>query len=197
MRQRLLGTAQQIFMISVGFLLWSTQGLADSGYRLNLETAVVGVTSTKNDRIIERHQIKFKTGIVSSTGQVDLVLDLRTPETNIPIRNERMQQHLFAQFPLATVTAQLPPGVFAKARAGKAISEPVVVTLVANGVSQTHSMQMVLEQDEMGGLIVSGKTEIDVSLFGYGAGIEMLRNLAGLLSISTLVPVDFVLPFDD
>ena len=56
---------------------------------------------------------------------------------------------------------------------------------------------MVLEQDEMGGLIVSGKTEIDVSLFGYGAGIEMLRNLAGLLSISTLVPVDFVLPFDD
>jgi hypothetical protein len=197
MKQRLLVTAQQIFMISVGFLLWSAQGLADSGYRLNLETAVVGVTSTKNDRISERHQIKFKTGIVSSTGQVDLVLDLRTTETNIPIRNERMQQHLFAQFPLATVTAQLSPGVFAKARAGKAISEPVVVTLVANGVSQTHSMQMVLEQDEMGGLIVSGKTEIDVSLFGYGAGIEMLRNLAGLLSISTLVPVDFVLPFDD
>jgi hypothetical protein len=58
-------------------------------------------------------------------------------------------------------------------------------------------MQMVLEQDVMGGLIVSGKTEIDVSLFGYGAGIEMLRNLAGLLSISTLVPVDFLLPFDD
>jgi hypothetical protein len=197
MKQRLLVTAQQIFMISVGFLLWSAQGLADSGYRLNLETAVVGVTSTKNDRISERHQIKFKTGIVSSTGQVDLVLDLRTTETNIPIRNERMQQHLFAQFPLATVTAQLSPGVFAKARTGKAISEPVVVTLVANGVSQTHSMQMVLEQDEMGGLIVSGKTEIDVSLFGYGAGIEMLRNLAGLLSISTLVPVDFVLPFDD
>ena len=197
MKQRLLVTAQQILMISVGFLLWSAQGLADSGYRLNLETAVVGVTSTKNDRISERHQIKFKTGIVSSTGHVDLVLDLRTTETNIPIRNERMQQHLFAQFPLATVTAQLPPGVFAKARTGKAISEPVVVTLVANGVSQTHSMQMVLEQDEMGGLIVSGKTEIDVSLFGYGAGIEMLRNLAGLLSISTLVPVDFVLPFDD
>ena len=197
MKQRLLVTAQQIFMISVGFLLWSAQGLADSGYRLNLETAVVGVTSTKNDRISERHQIKFKTGIVSSTGQVDLVLDLRTTETNIPIRNERMQQHLFAQFPLATVSAQLPPGVFAKARAGKAIPEPVVVTLVANGVSQTHSMQMVLEQDEMGGLIVSGKTEVDVSKLGYGAGIETLRNLAGLLSISTLVPVDFVLPFDD
>ena len=54
-----------------------------------------------------------------------------------------------------------------------------------------------LLQVTAGGLIVSGKTEIDVSLFGYGAGIEMLRNLAGLLSISTLVPVDFLLPFDD
>jgi hypothetical protein len=197
MKQRLLITAKQMLMIPVGFLLWSAQGLADSAYRLNLETAVVGVTSTKNDRISERHQIKFKTGTVSSMGQVDLVLDLRTTETNIPIRNERMQQHLFAQFPLATVFAQLPPDVFAKARAGKAISEPVVVTLVANGVAQTYSMQMVLEQDVMGGLIVSGKTEIDVSLFGYGAGIEMLRNLAGLLSISTLVPVDFLLAFDD
>ena len=197
MKQRLLITAKQMLMIPVGFLLWSAQGLADSAYRLNLETAVVGVTSTKNDRISERHQIKFKTGTVSSTGQVDLVLDLRTTETNIPIRNERMQQHLFAQFPLATVSAQLPLDVFAGARAGKAISEPVVVTLVANGVAQTYSMQMVLEQDVMGGLIVSGKTEIDVSLFGYGAGIEMLRNLAGLLSISTLVPVDFLLPFDD
>jgi len=197
MKQRLLITVKQMLMIPVGFLLWSAQGLADSAYRLNLETAVVGVTSTKNDRISERHQIKFKTGTVSSTGQVDLVLDLRTTETNIPIRNERMQQHLFAQFPLATVSAQLPPDVFAKARAGKAISEPVVVTLVANGVAQTYSMQMVLAQDVMGGLIVSGKTEIDVSLFGYGAGIEMLRNLAGLLSISTLVPVDFLLPFDD
>ena len=197
MKQRLLITVKQMLMIPVGFLLWSAQGLADSAYRLNLETAVVGVTSTKNDRISERHQIKFKTGAVSSTGQVDLVLDLRTTETNIPIRNERMQQHLFAQFRLATVSAQLPPDVFAKARAGKAISEPVVVTLVANGVAQTYSMQMVLEQDVMGGLIVSGKTEIDVSLFGYGAGIEMLRNLAGLLSISTLVPVDFLLPFDD
>ncbi len=197
MKQRLLITAKQMLMIPVGFLLWSAQGLADSAYRLNLETAVVGVTSTKNDRISERHQIKFKTGTVSSMGQVDLVLDLRTTETNIPIRNERMQQHLFAQFPLATVSAQLPSNVFAKARAGKAISEPVVVTLVANGVAQTYSMQMVLEQDVMGGLIVSGKTEIDVSLFGYGAGIEMLRNLAGLLSISTLVPVDFLLPFDD
>ena len=51
MKQRLLITAKQMLMIPVGFLLWSAQGLADSAYRLNLETAVVGVTSTKNDRI--------------------------------------------------------------------------------------------------------------------------------------------------
>ena len=197
MKQRLLVRAKQFFVIPFGCLLWSAQGLADSAYQLDLKTAVIGVTSTKNDLIKERHEIKFKSGSVSSTGEVALVVDLHTTETNIPIRNERMQQHLFAQFPLATVSAQLPPDVFAKARAGKAISEPVVVTLVANGVAQTYSMQMLLAQDVMGGLIVSGKTEIDVSLFGYGAGIEMLRNLAGLLSISTLVPVDFLLPFDD
>jgi hypothetical protein len=91
----------------------------------------------------------------------------------------------------------LSPEAFAKARAGMAISGPVVVTLVANGVTQELSMEMALERDAMGGLIVSGKTEVDVSKLGYGAGIETLRNLAGLLSISTLVPVDFVLPFDD
>ena len=197
MKQRLLVTAKQIFVIPVGFLLWSAQGLADSAYRLNLETAVVGVTSTKNDLISERHQIKFKSGAVSSTGRVDLEIDLRTTETNIPIRNERMQQHLFAQSPLASVSAQLSPEAFAKARAGKAISGPVVVTLLANGVSQKLSMEMALERDATGGLSVSGKTEVDVSKLGYGPGIETLRNLAGLLSISTLVPVDFVLQFDD
>jgi hypothetical protein len=56
---------------------------------------------------------------------------------------------------------------------------------------------MNLERDASGGLIVTGKTEIDVSDLGYGAGIEALRSLAGLLKISTRVPVDFVLHFDD
>jgi hypothetical protein len=197
MKQRLLVRAKQFFVIPFGCLLWSAQGLADSAYQLDLKTAVIGVTSTKNDLIKERHEIKFKSGSVSSTGEVALVVDLRTTETNIPIRNERMLQHLFAQSPLATVSAQLPPEVFAKARAGKAISEPVVVTLVANGVSQTRSIEMALARDAMGDLVVSGQAEIDVSEFGYGPGIETLRSLAGLLSISTLVPVDFVLPFND
>lgn len=196
MKQRLLMRAKQIVVIPVSCLLWSAQGLADAAYRLNVETAVVGVTSTKNDRISERHQIKFKMGTVSSTGQVDLVLDLGTTDTNIPIRNERMQQHLFAGSPLATLSTQLLPEVFAKARAGQPIAEPVVVTLVVNGVSQVLSMTMLLAQDQMGGLTVSGQTEIDVSQLGYGPGIEILRNLAGLVSISTQVPVDFVLPFD-
>jgi hypothetical protein len=197
MKKRLSIIAKQGLVIPMLLLLWSAQGLADSAYNLNVAASVVGVTSTKNDRISERHQIKFEQGSVSSTGQVQLVIDLLTTETNIPIRNERMQKHLFADDPLAVVSAQLSSAVFAKARAGQAGSESVTVTLAVNGTVQDLSMIMNLERDASGGLIVTGKTEIDVSDLGYGAGIEALRSLAGLLKISTRVPVDFVLHFDD
>ena len=51
MKQRLLVRAKQFFVIPFGCLLWSAQGLADSAYQLDLKTAVIGVTSTKNDLI--------------------------------------------------------------------------------------------------------------------------------------------------
>ena len=42
---------------------------------------------------------------------------------------------------------------------------------------------------------VSGTGELDVGALGYQAGIEALREIAGLKSISLNVPIDFVLTF--
>jgi len=44
---------------------------------------------------------------------------------------------------------------------------------------------------------VSGSGELDAATLGYSTGIEMLREIAGLKSISLNVPIDFVLIFHD
>ena len=197
MKQRIMINALQRLMVPMALLLWSAQGLADSAYLLTVAASEVGVTSTKNGRISERHQLKFVEGSVSSTGQVRLVINLLGIQTNIPIRNERMQKHLFAENPLAVVSAQLSPDLFDKAQAGEAMSETIAVTLAANGTSQDLSMMMRLDRAPDGGVTVTGNTVIDVTHLGYGPGIETLRSVAGLLDISTRVPVDFVAHFDD
>ena len=51
----------------------------------------ISFTSTKNGLVSETHSLAAIKGGVSGEGTVELQFDLRAIETNIPIRNERMQ----------------------------------------------------------------------------------------------------------
>ena len=169
--------------------------LADAPWQLDLTQSELGLTSTKNSQISERHTVRFLSGSVSAEGKARVEVDLGSIETRIPIRNERMQKFLFAAATPVLVALDLKPTMIASLAAGEARSLSTNVVIKAN--NQEILLPIALSATPVDGaqVRVSGTGELDVGALGYQAGIEALREIAGLKSISLNVPIDFVLTF--
>ena len=129
---------------------------------------------------------------MSGEGTVELQFDLRAIETNILIRNERMQTWLFSDEPVARLSGNVQPALSAKETAFT-IDQPLTLEANGNTVMLDVPLTVVREGDAVAK--VAGQLVIDVADFGYAPGIEKLREIAGLKSISTEVPVDVKLVF--
>ena len=151
----------------------------------------ISLTSTKNGLVSETHSLVAIKG-VSAGGKVELELDLRAIETNIPIRNERMQTWLFSDEPVARLSANVQPALSSKETA---FTIDQTLTLDVNGDSVMLDVPLTVVREGNAVAKVAGQLVIDVADFGYGSGIEKLREIAGLKSISTEVPVDVKLVF--
>ena len=152
----------------------------------------ISLTSTKNGLVSETHSLAAIEGGVSAGGKVELALDLRAIETNIPIRNERMQTWLFSDEPVARLSANIQPALSAKETA---FTIDQTLTVEANGNTLTLDVPLTVVREGNAEARVAGQLIIDVADFGYAPGIEKLREIAGLKSISTEVPVDVKLVF--
>ncbi len=152
----------------------------------------ISLTSTKNGLVSETHSLAAIKGEVSAAGKVELALDLRAIETNIPIRNERMQTWLFSDEPVAKLSADVQPALRASETA---FTIDQTLTLEANGNTVMLDVPLTVVREGNAAAKVAGQLVIDVADFGYAPGIEKLREIAGLKSISTEVPVDVKLVF--
>lgn len=152
----------------------------------------ISLTSTKNGLVSETHSLAAIKGGVSGEGTVELQFDLRAIETNIPIRNERMQTWLFSDEPVAKLSANVQAALSAKETA---FTIDQTLTLEANGNTVMLDVPLTVVREGDAVAKVAGQLVIDVADFGYAPGIEKLREIAGLKSISTEVPVDVKLVF--
>ena len=109
-----------------------------------------------------------------------------------------MQALLFetAKFPNATVTAQVDPAVLAAASEGGTVGTEIPVKLSLHGLEQTINTSVTVFSDG-GNLRVMSSRPVILSAadFGLAAGVEALRDIAGLDTISTAVPVTLNLQF--
>ncbi|MFK8010897.1 MAG: YceI family protein, partial [Marinicellaceae bacterium] len=132
-------------------------------------------------------------GTINQNGKLTLNIDLNSLETNIPIRNERIQKHLFQTdiYKTADIHAQikpehLQPGI-----------HKIAFDVDLHGLSALLNAEfMVLEQ--FGNKIVTLHKPliINASTFGLENGVDVLRKLAHLDSINYTVPVNFILTFE-
>ena len=200
MASRASGTRRRLrqgWMVAVCAVLLGMMGSAltdhhgEQAWTLSDESRI-SLTSTKNGLVSETHSLAAIKGEVSAAGKVELALDLRAIETNIPIRNERMQTWLFSDEPVAKLSANVQAALSAKETA---FTIDQALTLEANGntVMLDVPLTVVREGDAMAK--VAGQLVIDVADFGYAPSIEKLREIAGLKSISTEVPIDVKLVF--
>ena len=189
LRRMWMGTVCAVLLGMMGSALADHHG--GQAWALSDESRI-SLTSTKNGLVSETHSLAAIKGGVSGEGTVELQFDLRAIETNIPIRNERMQSWLFSDEPVAKLSANVQAALSAKETA---FTIDQTLTLEANGNTVMLDVPLTVVREGDAVAKVAGQLVIDVADFGYAPGIEKLREIAGLKSISTEVPVDVKLVF--
>jgi len=194
-----LGRKATALLAAAVLFLSSFVAPAAADWSLDAERSHLAFVSIKSKDIGEVHSFTEMAGSISEDGRVEVSLMLDSVETLIPIRNERMREFLFktARYEEATLTAKVDPGVVAGMQPGD------ISTIAAEGVLSLHGAEqpMILSlqaakvaEDTV--MVASTKPLIvDAAKFGMTEGVEKLREIAGLQSISNAVPVSFVMTF--
>jgi polyisoprenoid-binding protein YceI len=187
---------QCITGFGAALLLATVSATAFADWTLDAGASRLSFISTKNASTAEVHHFKEISGEITDNGDAAVEVALDSVETAIPIRNERMREFLFEtmNFPTLTVTATVDPALLgtAGARTG---TVPLSVSL--HGEEATYDAPVTVARDRDGSITVTTREPVVVNAadFDLGAGIAKLRELAGLASISTAVPVSAHLVF--
>ncbi|MFA5170957.1 MAG: YceI family protein [Sulfuriferula sp.] len=168
-------------------------------WQLDNEHSNLNFISIKKTSVAEVHQFKKLMGEVSDAGNIHLVIDLSSVDTQIDIRNERLKTMLFeiAQFPTAEFDGQIDMSKVAALKVGETLDMPVNGKLAMHGKAQ--DMKAMLHMVKLSGNQIQVATKMPIilnaDLYELTAGIEKLREVAGLPVISAAVPVTFDLTF--
>jgi polyisoprenoid-binding protein YceI len=164
-----------------------------SSWQLSPEFSTISFITTKNDSISEvSHFTQFNASI-DENYKFSASIDLKSLESNIPIRNERIQAHLFESdtFPTAEIHAQLSAedlmdGV-----------HEIEFDLDLHGVSNIlHAEFMVQNKDDTKIVTLHKPLVVSADYFGMKQGVTTLRTMANLNSINFTVPMHLILTFE-
>jgi len=172
---------------------------AQADWTLDGQASSLGFVSIKNGAVVESHQFKRLSGIISAEGEARLIIDLDSVETLIPIRNERMRSLLFktTEYSEAFVSIDLDMNEFVTLDIDSNMAKTLTVDVMISG--QTAAVTAPVNITRSGdSIMVSSIKPLVISAGSWGLmpGIEALRAIAGLTSITPAVPVSFSLKFD-
>jgi polyisoprenoid-binding protein YceI len=196
-----LNRFNQLHLLAMTGLLISTIGFtanAQAQWHLVNEASQFNFISTKATHIAESHTFTKLQGSVNGAGQANLTIDLASVETMIPIRNERMGTMFFeiASYPTAEFAAQVDIQEVNQLDVGGVTDMALsgVLDLRATTLPLTASVRVVKLANNRVQIQTLKPIIIDANL-SASEGIERLRVIAGLPSISHSVPVTFSLVF--
>lgn len=173
---------------------------ASTAWRLAAGDSRISFVSIKAGDAAENHYFRDIEGAVDAGGAARISINLDSVETNVDIRNERMRKVLFetGEHPTATVSTQIDLGELAALDDGERRPQTVDLPLDVHGVEAQVPATVFVSR--LGPDRVSVETVEPVLIladdFGLAAGIEQLREIAGLPAISAAVPVTASLVFE-
>jgi polyisoprenoid-binding protein YceI len=186
----LLGSALVLALVAA-------PALAD--WSLDPSRSHLAFVSIKAKDIGEVHSFQEMAGTIGEDGQVTVSLMLDSVETLIPIRNERMREFLFetTNYKDATLSAKVDPAIIAGMKPGDIADVSAEGILSLHGEQQPMILSMQAAKLDNGTVMVASTKPliVDAAKFGMSDGVEKLREIAGLASISNAVPVSFVMTF--
>ncbi|MEE4199711.1 YceI family protein [Erythrobacter sp.] len=174
--------------------------LTDAAWTIDSEASELSYVSIKGGAIGETNSFENVTGGVSEEGAATIEIDLSSVSTGVDIRDERMRDIFFgvADNPSATVTAQIDPAAFEALGVGEATQTSLDGTLTLRGIEAPFQADVTVTRTSADRVLaVSDKPIIvDAGQLELLDGLAQLQELAGLDSITPVVPVTFSLAFE-
>lgn len=187
-------TQRQFLSLSLLSLL-SLPLLASADWTVDNDHSQLSFVSVKAGTVAEVHHFGSLNGWLGDDGRFRLEIDLSSVETLIPIRNERMRELLFdvEQFPQATLEAQLDLSPLKALEVGAQTEMVTEAELGLHGKTTGLTIRTVVARLAGDTLLVTSAEPLvlNADALGLTAGVERLREIAGLPSISPAVPVSF------
>ncbi len=184
----------------LGLVLMVAANGAHGEWTLNNEASVVTFVSVKATHVAEIHRFADVRGRVDDEGNVDLSVELASVQTEIDIRDEAMREKLFETdvFPSADLTARVDVDRIDALGVGESLVQPVEASLSLHGYRSGLTVSLRITRLDADRLMVVSEQPVVLNArdFGLEPGLEALREIAGLPSISLAVPVTFVLVFE-
>ncbi len=167
-------------------------------WTLDTDQSVIGFGSIKNDDTGEAHTFQRLSGQVTADGAATVEVDLTSVQTNIDIRNERMQEHVFGAATTATLIANIDMEAVGALGAGDSLVTEIDGDLAFLGQDIPVFLDVFVMRTADDQVLVTTNSMLFVSTdeAGIDAGIDVLQELAGLPSITRTFPVTFRLMFD-
>lgn len=170
---------------------------ATADWQLESADSSIGFTTVKADHIAENHRFEAFSGRVTDAGAIHLVVPLDSTNTGIAIRDERIREMLFDNTAIeAVVTSHIDPASVPSAGATVALSLPLNLEVVGVDLDFTAAVLVTRVNDDHVVVSSRGPVLLNVGQLGWASGVDRLREVAGLPSISHAVPVSFVLSFE-
>lgn len=173
---------------------------AAADWQLNAKDSALNFLSTKNASVTELHAFQSLSGDWVGD-KAKLTIDLASVETQVPIRNERMKEHLFEiqQHPQATVELTLDAkAIEALQVSGALVDMPVLAHVDLHGVKKDQNAKLRVFKLSEHKLLVTTLEPVllNPADFNMQTGLNKLLEIAKLSSITSIVPVTFSLVFD-
>lgn len=178
-------------------LVMASPAVAD--WSLDNSRSSLSFVTVKAGDVGEVHRFTEISGSVNADGVAKLVINLASVDTLIPIRDERMRDILFqvVDFPTATLTADVDLDAIQQLQSAATTTNSFSGQLTVKGQRSGIATQVLVAKLSDTEVLVTAQQPVIVSAgaVGLSEGVEQLRQIAGLPSISQAVPVTFSLLF--
>ncbi len=189
-------TTVACFLLTMGLAI----NTAKADWILDMENSSLSFGSIKKNSIGESNSFQHLDGRITAEGDITLLIDLASVETWVDIRNARMKEFFFetGKFPMGELRGRIDMANFEKLEIGGQQSVEVSFDLDLHGFQQTFDAQLVvLRSSEKTVVVIPGDIIfLDAEKFNLLPGLEKLKKLAKLPSISSSVPISFYLTFN-
>jgi polyisoprenoid-binding protein YceI/cytochrome c553 len=168
---------------------------APAKWVLDAPKSSISFVAVKNINTAETFNFTQLQASVSNNGETVLSVPLSSISTGVDIRNSRMQALLFEThyLPNLHLTATLPPTLLDSLAPGSSVIQPLTTTLTLHGIRKEITLDTLIIKQAADKVSITPRKPIIINSadFDMNGGVEALRAIASLITISEKVPVYF------